>query len=69
VVPRIAHRLDELVDDVLRRREIGVSHPQVDDVFAGVAHSRLEVDHDRENIRRQTLDSRELFHWVLSCQV
>ena len=62
VVPRVADRLDKLVDDVLRRGKIGVSHPQVDDVLAGVAQFRLELHHDREYVRRQPLDSRELFH-------
>jgi hypothetical protein len=67
VVPGVADRLDKLVDDVFRRGNIGVSHPQVDDVLAGVAQFRLELHHDRENVRRQTLDSRELFHWGISC--
>jgi len=52
VVLRVTNRLDQFVDDVLRRGEIRIPHAQVDDVLAGVAHFRLEVDHDREHVRR-----------------
>ena len=37
------HGLDELVDDVLRRRAVGVAHAEVDDVLAAAARGHLEL--------------------------
>ena len=37
VVARVARRLADLLDDVRRRRQVGVAHAEVDDVLAGAA--------------------------------
>src|SRR5262245_17817211 len=62
MVLRILRGLDELVDDVLGRRHVGVAHAKVDDVFAPRACLGLQVVYDREDIRRQALDPVELLH-------
>jgi hypothetical protein len=49
VVARVAHRLDELIDDVLRGREVRVPHPQVDDILplpAGLDLQRIYLGED-----------------------
>ena len=51
----------QLVDDVRRRREIGVAHTEVDDVLAGAARARLEIVDDVEDVRREAIDAAE-FH-------
>ena len=54
------HGLDQLVDDVRRRRAVGVAHAEVDDVLAAPAGGHLELGGDVEDVRRQALDAREL---------
>ena len=49
------HRLDQLVDDVLRRRAVGVAHAEVDDVLAAAARGHLQLGGDVEDVRRQAL--------------
>ena len=61
VVPRVLGRFRQLVDDVRRRREIGVAHTEVDDVLAGPARARLEIVDDVEDVRREAIDAAE-FH-------
>src|SRR5262249_41562735 len=62
MVLRILGGFDELVDDVLGCRHVGVAHAEVDDVFAARACLGLQVVHDREDVRRQALDPVELLH-------
>ena len=61
MVPRVLGRFRQLVDDVRRRREIGVAHTEVDDVLAGPARARLEIVDDVEDVRREAIDAAE-FH-------
>ena len=58
---RLVDRLDQLVDDVLRRRHIGVAHAEIDDVGTPSARSRLQTVHLREYIGRQALDAVKVF--------
>jgi hypothetical protein len=66
VVPRILGGLDELGDDVLRRRHVGVAHAEVDDVLAAGSRLRLQVVDDREDVGGQTLDPIEVVHRSVS---
>ncbi len=53
-------RLDQLFDDVLRRRLIGVAHAEVDDVLAPSAGLGLQVIDDVEDVGRQAFDALEV---------
>jgi hypothetical protein len=55
------HRLDQLVDDVLRRRLVRIAHAEVDNIFTAAARCHFELAHLVENIRWQALDTREFF--------
>ena len=57
---RVLHRLDQLVDDVLGRRHVGVAHAEVDDVCACGARPRLDAVHLLEDIGRQASDAVEI---------
>ena len=57
VVVRLSGRLDQLVDDVLGRRQVGVSHPQIDDVLPRPPLLHLERVHLGKNIWRQPVHS------------
>ena len=57
---RLGDRLDQLVDDVLRRRQVRIAHAQVDDVGAACARRRLQPVDLGENVGRQTLDAVEV---------
>ena len=59
---RLLRGFDELVDDVPRRRAVGVPHAEVDDVFAALPRRRLQFAGDVEHIRGQPRQSLELFH-------
>ncbi|MDC4225747.1 MAG: hypothetical protein MPW15_16225 [Candidatus Manganitrophus sp.] len=59
-----ARGLDELVDDVLRRRLVRVAHAEIDHVLAALTGLRLQLVDDVEHIRRQPLDSLK-FHSTL----
>ena len=56
----VAHRLDQLLDDVRRRRAVGVAHAQVDDVLAGRARRGLQPVHLGEHVGREAPDAVEL---------
>ena len=60
VVARVAHRLDELVDGDVGRRNVGVAETEVDDVDAGAPGLDLQRVHDPEDVRRQRVDPAEL---------
>jgi hypothetical protein len=49
-------RLHQLVDDVLRRRAVGVAHRQVDDVLAAPARRHLQLVGDVEDVGRKPLN-------------
>ena len=56
----VLHRLDQLGDDVRRRRHVGIAHAEVDDVVAGGASLRLHRVDFGEYVRGQPLDAIEL---------
>jgi hypothetical protein len=60
VVPRVARRLDELVDDRLGRGQVGIAHAEVHNVLARAARGRLQVVDDVEDVRGQPVDPPEL---------
>ena len=55
-------RLGELVDDVLWRGLIGITHAEVDDIFTPRPGCRLQFVDDIEDIRRQAPNSGKGFH-------
>ena len=57
---RVLHRLDQLGDDMRRRRAVGIAHAEVDDVLAGAARLRLGRVDLGEDIGRQAADAVEL---------
>ena len=59
-----AGRLGELLDDVRRRRQVGIAHAEIDDVGAGGARARLQAIDLLEDIRRQTPHAMKLAHFV-----
>src|SRR3990172_7728087 len=46
----------------MARRSFGIPHSEIDDVLARLAHLRLQVRHDGQNVRGEPLDPWELFH-------
>src|SRR5450631_4124325 len=66
--PRLADRLDQLVDDVLRRRQVRIAHAEVDDVGAARTRRSLQPVHLGEDVGRQTLYTVELL-WQGSLEV
>ena len=60
VVPGVAGRLAELVDRDLRRRDVRVAEPQVDDVHAGSPSLDLQPVDDGEDVRGHPVDPAEL---------
>src|SRR3546814_13840337 len=67
---RIGQGLRQLVDDVLRRRLVGIAHAEVDYVLAGGARLGLQGVDLGKNIRRQALYAMEVLshgHFRGSC--
>src|SRR5262249_16218223 len=60
----VADGFDQLVDDVLRRRHVGVAHAEVDDVGAIGPCRRLQPIDLGKNVRWKPLDAMELFDHV-----
>ena len=58
---RLGDGLDQLVDDVLGRRHVGIAHAEIDDVGAARARRRLQAVDFREDVGRQPLDAVEFF--------
>ncbi|MDF9864667.1 hypothetical protein M2437_003649 [Methylorubrum pseudosasae] len=61
---RLAGGLDELLDDVARRVEIGIAHAEIDDVGAAGSGGGLDPVHLLEDVRRKALDAVEIGHGV-----
>jgi len=59
MVVRLLGGLDEFVDNVRRRPEVGIAHAEVDDVLALAAGLHLDLVHGGEYIRWQTIKSRK----------
>ncbi len=57
----VARHLDQLFDDMLRRRLVRIAHAEIDDVLAGRAGARLHRVDFGEHIGRQTLYPMKLF--------
>ncbi len=53
----LARDLGQLVDDVLRRRSVGIAHAEVDDVLAAPARGGLHRVDLGEDVGRKALDS------------
>ena len=69
---RLADRLDELVDHVLGRGQVGIAHAEIDDVGAGGAGLGLELVDLLEDVRRQAPHAVKVAHrsrLVLGCNV
>jgi hypothetical protein len=58
----LADGLLELLDDVDGGRQVGIAHPEVDDVRTAVPRHRLGAVHLLENVGRQAPDAEEVFH-------
>src|SRR5262245_59329201 len=58
----LPERIFELLDDVRRRRQVGIPHPEVDDVTAGVARCRLGAIDLLEDVGRQAPNAVKFFH-------
>ena len=59
---RLAGRFNELVDDMGGRGAVGIAHAKVNDVFAAAARGGFHFAGNVENVSRQALNARELFH-------
>jgi hypothetical protein len=60
VIPRISARLDELLDDVLRCGDIGITHPQIHDVFSPATCDLFEFINDGEHIRGKATNTMKI---------
>ena len=56
---RLVRRLDHLVDNMLRRRAVRITHAEIDDVFAALTRRRLQLAGYVEDIGRKAFDSRK----------
>jgi hypothetical protein len=59
---RIAHDVAQFVDHGLRRRQIRISHAEIDDVGAGRSRARLQAVDLFEDVGRKAADLVKLFH-------
>src|SRR5690606_27049498 len=59
---RIAHHVDQLVDNRLRGRQVRIAHAEIDDVGAAGAGGRLEAVDLLENVGRKAANLVKLFH-------
>jgi hypothetical protein len=64
MILRFACRLDKLCHHMGRRWQIGVTHTEVDNVFAPVTGLHLHAIDDAKHVRRQPLDALK-FHSAL----
>jgi hypothetical protein len=60
----LACRFDQLGDNVGRRRQIGITHAEVDDVFAPSTRFHFHTVDDAEHVGRQPFDALK-FHAIL----
>ncbi len=59
---RLADGLLELLDDVRRRRQVGIAHAEIDDVGAAVARHCFGAIDLLEHIGRQPANAIKVFH-------
>jgi len=57
----LARYLDQLVDDMGRRRQIGIAHAQVDNILSRRARGRPHRVHFGDDIGRQAFHAVEFF--------
>ena len=62
MVPRLLGCLHQFVDDVRRRRQVRISHPEVDNVLSGPPRLHLQLGNDAEDIRRQSFNAFKFTH-------
>jgi hypothetical protein len=63
MVLRFACSFDELGDNVRRRRQVGVTHAEVDDIFAPVTRLHFHTVDDAEDVGREPFDPLK-FHGI-----
>ena len=66
---RLARRLDQLVDDVARRRQVGIAHAEVDDVGASGSGLGFQTIDLFEHIGRQAPHAIKIAHQSRPCSV
>ena len=64
MVLRFACRFDQLGDNVGRRRQIGITHAEVDDIFAPSTRLHFHTVDDAEDVGRQPFNPLK-FHATL----
>ena len=64
VVGGLAGGFDELRHHMGRRRQIGIAHAEVDDVFTPVPRLHLHAVDDAEDIGRQPFDPLKFHAWL-----
>ena len=64
MIAGIRHRLHQFVNNGLRRGDVGITHAQVDDIFAPSSGLAFEGVHNAENIRGESFYPAEFFHHV-----
>ena len=62
---RLAQRLLQLFDDMRRRRQVRITHAEIDDIGTSIPRGRLGPVDLLEHIRRQTAYAVKLFHGTL----
>ena len=60
MVPAVLGRLTDLLDDVRRRRDVGVAHTEIDHVLAGRARGMTQTGHLGQHVGRKTLQLVEI---------
>ena len=64
MVLRFACRFDQLGDNMRRRRQIGITHAEIDDIFAPVTRLHFHTVDDAEDVGREPFDPLK-FHEIL----
>ena len=61
VCPRLPNRLDKLVDNVRRRRHIGISHAEIDNIGTLCPRQPLQPVHFLKHIRGESFYAMKFF--------
>ena len=69
MVTRVVGGLLELLDHRVRRRDVRIAHPEIDDVLTGTARTHLHVVDGREYVRWEPLYASELHPLKLAEEV
>ena len=57
----------QFLDDMRRSRTVGITHAQVDDVFATTTGGHLQLGSDIEHIGGESIDARKAARRTLVC--